>query len=448
MEKFSSKIGFIFASVASAVGLGVLWKFPYLVGMNGGGAFICAYVFCVLFMGMPLFMGELLLGRKTQKAAIGAFNVHIQDRSPLWGAGALIGILASFFILSFYTVVAGWGLSYLLMSLQTLFKDMNVDQASSMFHTLERSGDICILWHGIFTLITAVIVSSGIQKGIEHWSRAMTKGLFVILLLLFCYSLTLSGRNAAYQFLFSFNWDLFTLNSLLEAAGLAFFTLSVGQGIMFSYGSYMKSDQHIPTISLIVSLSVIVMGLLCACTIFPVVFTFGFEPTAGTGLIFQVLPYLFSKLTGGAFLSILFFILFFFTAVTSAIAFLESVVSNVMDKWQLPRKKAVAYVASISFLMGIPCALSSQLTTWTSMYGKNFLDSIDTLVSLWLMPLAGLITALFLGFVVHKDVCHNELKQSGAFKLFFVWRGCVRYLIPGALIVLLLQKTGVFAAIF
>lgn len=441
MEKFSSKIGFIFASVASAVGLGVLWKFPYLVGMNGGGAFILAYVFCVMFMGMPLFMGELLLGRQTGRAAVGAFNTHLQNRSSLWSCGAVIGVLASFFILSFYTVVAGWGLSYLLMSLQTLFKDLSVAQACSLFDTLNQSGDICILWHGIFGLITAVIVSSGVQKGIEHWSRAMTKGLFVILLALFCYSMTLSGRNEALNFLFSFSWHKFTFLSLLEALGLAFFTLSVGQGIMFSYGSYMKSDQHIPSISLIVSLSVIVMGLLCACTIFPVVFTFGFQPSAGTGLVFQVLPYLFSQLPGGPFLSILFFVLFFFTAVTSAIAFLESVVSNVMNTFELPRKKAVLYVSSASFIMGIPCALSSQLGIWNNMYGKNFLDSIDALVSLWLMPLAGLITALFLGYVVKKEISSSELKEAGSFKLFFLWRWCMRYLIPGALLVLLVQKT-------
>ena len=445
-EHWGSRLGFILAAIGSAIGLGVLWKLPYTIGQNGGGLFLLTYIFCIVVIGTPLLIGELLLGRKTQRAAIGAFAT-LSSQSNHWKIPGWLGVASSFLIMSFYSVVAGWGLSYILMSLTGFYQHFSQQQVAQAFEKLSGSGGLTVVWHGAFTALTMSIVLSGVRKGIEYWSKIMTRALFVILIALFCYSLSLDGFKEAARFIFYPNLKGFTGSSFLEALGLAFFTLSLGQGIMISYGSYMKKEENIPQMAWIIALSVIVVAVLAALTIFPVIFTFGFKPEQGSGLIFKTLPYLFAQLPGSVAISTIFFTLFVFTALTSAIPFVEVVTANVMELTHLPRKKATLFVALGTFLFGIPSALASSNTlfsNWQAIYGLNFFDTVDTFVSHWLIPIGGLLTAVFIGWKLKKGEAKKEFPLGKNGETFFkIWYFCMRWLIPGTIFLIILQKSGI-----
>lgn len=439
-EHWGSKLGFILAAVGSAVGLGVLWKFPYTVGQNGGGIFIITYAICLILIGIPVFIAELMIGRKTQRAAVGAFSLLAQGKTG-WKIGGWLGVISSFFIMSFYSIIAGWGMSYVLMSLTGFYQHMNQDQIADAFTMLSKSGQITLFWHFLFTLITMTIVLSGVRKGIEFWSKIMTRALFAMLLVLFLYATQLEGFKQACHFIFYPDLARFSFSSALEALGLAFFTLSLGQGIMISYGSYMKDDTNIPNMTCIVAFSVIIVAILAALTVFPVVFTFNLSPSAGTGMIFQTLPYLFAQLPGALIISTLFFTLFVFTALTSAIPFIEVVTTNLMELLAWTRKRATIVAASSTFLFGIPCALSGSsdmFPEWIHIYGKTFMETIESLVFIWIVPVGGLITALFAGWVIDQTIA----KETIPGKLYPVWLFFMRFLIPIFILAVILEKSG------
>ncbi len=445
-EHWSSKLGFLFAALGSAVGLGVLWKFPYTVGQNGGGLFLLAYIGCTIAIGIPVFIAELLIGRTAQSAAISSFGILEKNR-PFWKISGWLGVISSFLIMSFYSVIAGWGMSYILMSLVGAGNGKNATETIEIFKTLQASGGIATTWHLLFTLITMFIVLSGVREGIEKWSRIMTRALFILLIILVGYCMTLPGFRQACAFIFLPNATSFKPSSIIEALGLAFFTLSLGQGIMFSYGSYMKKDDNIPTMATVVACAVIVVSILGALTIFPVVFTFGFEPSAGTGLVFQTLPYLFAQLPGGQVLSTTFFTLFVFTAITSAVAFIEVCATNLMEMYGLSRKKAVFLISSLTFVVGIPSAyawVNGVFPDWVDIYGTNFLDTLDRLVSTWLIPLGGLVTALFVGWAWSEEKANIAFAAgSGRFvHLFKFWRFWMKWVIPFLIFLIILQKSG------
>jgi len=444
-EHWGSRLGFILAAVGSAIGLGVLWKFPYTVGNNGGGLFLFTYFLCVIVIGIPVLIGELMLGRRSQRAAVGAFATLAEDK-PRWKVAGWFGVISSFLIMSFYSVIAGWGMSYVLMSLSGFYHNLSSTDMAGVFERLSHSGSITLFWHFLFTVITMGIVLSGVRKGIEFWSKIMTRALFVILICLFLYSITLSGFGKAVHFIFYPDVQQFKFSSALEALGLAFFTLSLGQGIMISYGSYMRKQENIPQMASVIGFSVIIVAILAALTIFPVIFTFGFEPQQGTGLIFKTLPYLFAQLPGALVISTIFFTLFVFTALTSAIPFIEVVATNLMELIGWSRRKAVLIVAASTFLFGVPSALSNSheiFVDWQNIYGINFLDTIDNLVSVWIIPIAGLLTALYIGWVLNKDISRDEFPLGKKWKAFFVvWRFFMKWIIPITIFLIVLQKSG------
>ncbi|MCH9631399.1 MAG: hypothetical protein S4CHLAM37_14220 [Chlamydiia bacterium] len=445
-EHWSSKAGFILAAIGSAIGLGVLWKFPYVVGQNGGGLFLLSYFVCVLVIGIPVLIAELMIGRSSQRAAIGAFGT-LSGKKSEWKVAGWFGVISSFFIMSFYSVIAGWGMSYIVMSLNGFYKGLTAVEVAKTFDTLSSAGGITILWHFLFTLITMRIVLSGVRKGIEFWAKVMTRALFVILFVLLIYSCQLKGFNPAFQFIFSPNLDKFNFSSVLEALGLAFFTLSLGQGIMISYGSYMKKSDNIPQLATIIGCSVIIVAILTALMIFPVVFTFGLEPSEGPGLVFKILPYLFSQLPGSMIVSTIFFTLFVFTALTSSIPFIEVVATNIMELVGWGRKKAVIFVACCTFTFGIPSALSfsgSLFPTWSQIYGRNFLNTIDLLVSNWLIPVGGLLTTLFVGWIMKNEVIQEQYTEKSKWVHFWrTWRFFMRYIIPVLIVLIILQQGGI-----
>ena len=446
-EHWSSKLGFVLAAIGSTVGLGLLWKFPYTIGQNGGGLFLLMYFACLFLVGIPLFIGEIILGRHANAAAIGAFEAGA-GKSSSWVAGAWLGIAASFLIMSFYSVIAGWGMSYILMSLNGFYVNKSLVQVGEVYDKLSTSGSITMVWHFLFTAITMVIVMSGVKKGIEYWSKIMVRILLILLLGLFLYSTTLPGFGKAAKFVFMPVLENFSFTSVLEALGLALMTMSLGQGIMISYGSYLRTQDNVVRMSMIVATSVVIVAILAALTIFPIVFSFDIPPNSGPGLVFKTLPFLFAQLPGALVISTLFFTLFVFTALTSAIPLIEVCATNMMEKFGLGRKKAVIWTSIATFVFGIPSALAGSMDLfpqWKAIFRLNFLDTMNEFSSVWVIPLAGLVTSLFIGWVLNREQMKQEFCTGGGVvhqHLFGVWYLFLRYIVPILIIVIMLQKSG------
>jgi NSS family neurotransmitter:Na+ symporter len=445
-EHWGSHLGFILAAAGSAIGLGTLWKFPYVTGENGGGLFVLVYILCTFLIGIPIFIAELVLGRKAQRGAVGIF-ASLTYNSAIWKGVGWLGVASSFFIMSFYSVLAGWGLNYIFMSLNQFYTDKSAQEISTIFETLQSSGDITLFWHFIFTAITIAVVYHGVRQGIEYWSKFMTSSLLILLVALCAYTITLDGFSEATHFLFYPDFSKFKPSAALEALGLAFFTLSLGQGIMLTYGSYMRRSEDIPRTSFIIGFMIILVSMLAGLMIFPVIFTFGFTPAEGRGLVFKILPLLFSKLPGSLLISTAFFTLFVFTALTSSVALVEVVVANFIDLMGWTRKKAVLITGASCFIFGIPSALSGTdilFANWSKIYGKTFFATIDDLVSIWMLPIGGLMISIYVGWFFDKHISKDEFQAGTRWPwLWSPWMFFMRWIAPVAIIAILLQKSGI-----
>lgn len=445
-EHWGSKIGFLMAAAGSAVGLGTLWKFPYVTGENGGGAFVLIYTICTLCIALPVFVAELLLGRCAQKGAVATFSA-ILGHNTSWKTIGWLGVISSFLIMSFYSVIAGWGLNYVFLCLNQFYIDKTPSEIEAIFNILASSGDITLFWHFLFTALTVGVVYPGIRNGIEYWSKIMTSMLFVLVCSLFCYNFTLNGLPEALHFILYPDFTKLKATSIMEALGLSFFTLSLGQGIMITYGSYMQRKDDLPKTSLIVALMIIIVSLLAAFAIFPILFTFNRPPQSGPGLIFKTLPLLFSELPGALLISVAFFLLLVFTALTSAIALVEVVVATCMDLYDWSRKKAALLVGTATSIFGIPSALSQTtllFPNWHLLYGKTFFKTVDDFVSIWLLPIGGLLTALFTGWILDKELKKREFEAETTYKwLFRPWLFFIRWIIPVAILLIIADQAGI-----
>lgn len=445
-EHWSSHLGFILAAAGSAIGLGTLWKFPYVAGENGGGIFVLIYLLCTIFIAVPIFIAELILGRRAQRGAVGVF-IALANNSAVWKSAGWLSVLSSFLIMSYYSVIGGWGLSYVLMSLMQSYKGMSAQEVNHLFDLIYTSADITLFWHFMFSGIVIMLVLPGVRQGIEYWSKFMMSGLLVMLLGLFAYATTMEGFPEAVHFLLYPNFDNFKPSGILQALGLSFFTLSLGQGIMLTYGSYMRKTDDIPKTGLIIGSMIIVVAVIAGLMIFPIIFTFGFSPEEGRGLVFKTLPLLFAKLPGALFISTTFFILLVFAALSSAIAFIEVIAANIIDLLGWSRKKAVLIVGACCFIFGIPSALSGTdiiFANWTQVFGRTFFATIDDLVSIWLLPIAGLMISLYAGWFFDVKASEEEFKSGSSLKkLFRVWLFFIRWVAPLAIILIILQESGV-----
>lgn len=445
-EHWGSHLGFILAAAGSAVGLGTLWKFPYVTGENGGGIFVFIYILCTFFIGIPVFIAELVLGRKAQRGAVGIFSV-LANNSAGWKMAGWLGVASSFLIMSYYSVLAGWCLNYVLMSLSQFYINMTDKEIAGVFDILASSADITLFWHLIFTAITAAVVYQGIRQGIEYFARFMTIGLVIILIGLGIFAMTLEGFKEGLQFIFYPDPSRFKPSAAIEALGLSFFTLSLGQGVMLTYGSYMRKGDDIPKTGVIIGVMIVLIALLASIMIFPIIFTFGFSPEAGPGLVFKTLPVLFAKLPGSMFISTAFFVLFVFTALTSAIALIEVVAANFVDLFGWSRHKAVLIVAASCFIFGIPSALSDTgllFADWPKIYGKTFFQTMDDLVSHWFLPIGGLMVAVFTGWILEKEVVRQEFNAGTAMR--WMWRPflfLLRWVAPVGIVFIVLQQSGI-----
>ncbi len=444
-EHWGSRLGFIMATAGSAIGLGSLWKFPYVTGMNGGGLFVFAYLFFTFIVGAPIFVAELLLGRMAAKSAVGAFQ-ELSKPEKNWKMVGWLCVLINFLILSYYSVVAGWAVNYTLMSLNQFTINRTPAEISGLFDTLFASGEINVFWHCIFMIMTVGVVYAGVRKGIEYWSKILMPTFLVILLGLLCYSMTLDGFGEAVRFVLYPDFETFKPSAILEALGLAFFTLSVGLGIMLTYGSYMRKTDNIPKTVATVALMDITVALMAALMIFPIIFTFGFTPSEGPGLLFKTLPVLFAKLPATLLISVLFFLLVTFAALTSAISILEMLAATWIEQFGWSRKKAVLLIGLAAFLFGIPSALSgsgAMFGSWSALYGKDFFSTVDYISNNWLLPVCGMLIALFAGWQVDKRLLREEfLSGSKAVRWFRPWLFLIRYIVPLGILCILLQKGG------
>lgn len=444
-EHWSSHLGFVLAAAGSAIGLGTLWKFPYVTGENGGGLFVLTYIFCTFFIGIPVFMAELILGRKAQRGAVGIF-ASLSNNSAIWKTAGWLGVITSFILMSFYSVLAGWGLSYVFMSLNEFYKGLSAQQIGDVFELLSTSGDITLFWHLAFTALTVGVVFQGVRQGVEYWNKFMTTALLILMVCLCIYSCTLDGVGKALSFIFKPDYANFKSSGVLEALGLSFFTLSLGQGIMLTYGSYMRRTEDIPKTSCLIGVMIVVASLLAAMTIFPVIFTFDVPPGGGVGLVFKTLPVLFAKLPASLLLSTAFFILFVFTALTSAIAMVEAVAANFIDLYGWTRKKAVLTTGIGCFVFGIPSALSGTdwlFARWPQIFGSTFFETVNDLISIWFMPIGGLLISIYTGWFLDQAISRDEFQAGSQYKwLWKPWLFFMRWVAPVAIVLILMQQAG------
>ena len=446
-EQWGSKLGFILAAAGSAIGLGNIWKFPYITGENGGAAFIIVYLICIAVIGLPVLVGEILIGRTTQLNPVGAFRTL--SKSKFWSTIGGMGVLAGFLILSFYVIIAGWSLGYIYETVSgSFFQYDDPAKAAGHFVSLTHNIPWIIGYFAAFMLLTMGVVYGGIQKGIERGSKIMMPLLFVLLILVMIRGLTLEGADKGLEFLFKPDWGSINGQTILIALGHAFFTLSLGMGAMMTYGSYMSKKDSIFSSGLQIVILDTLIALIAGVAIFGPVFATGLEADAGPGLIFHTLPVVFMKMPGGQVFGTVFFILLSIAALTSAISLLEVITAYFVDEKKWKRHKAVMVFGFITFLLGIPSALSFNILSDFKIFGLTFFDLVDYLTANIMLPLGGFFIAIFIGHVWGFDKAIIELKK-GSEDLFdkypivvTCWKIFIKYFAPLLILVVLLDSLG------
>ncbi|WP_245944319.1 sodium-dependent transporter [Marinospirillum perlucidum] len=434
--QWSSRMGFILAATGSAVGLGNIWKFPYMVGESGGAAFVFIYLACILLIGLPILVSEWLLGRRGQKNPVNTMQelAAVAGANKLWVLVGLGGVLGAFLILSFYSVIGGWSLAYIKDALLGNFSGQTAEAIGILFNDLLASPAILILWHSLFMLLTVFIVARGVTAGLEKTARLLMPALGVLLILLVLYGMTTGGFTQALAFMFKPDWSVVSGDVVLAALGHAFFTLSLGMGIMMAYGSYLGEEVKLLQAARTVVIMDTVIALAAGLAIFPIVFAKGLDLGSGPGLIFVTLPVAFGNITGGWLVGLAFFVLLTFAAVTSAISLLEPVVEFVEERTPLSRVGSTLVSGAAAWALGVLALMSFNLLSEFAILGLNIFDLLDTLTSKFFLPLTGLGVVLFLAWRLDKEEVRQELGLD--VYDFSLWNLIVRYLAPvGVLVV-------------
>ena len=431
---WSSRLMFILAASGSAVGLGNIWRFPYVAGENGGGAFVLVYLGCIFLIGIPIMTSEILLGRVGRQSPINTMrSVAIASgASSRWQIIGWMGAFAGFMILSFYAVIAGWVLSYVILLGSGVFVGADADLANDTFSGFIGNPWSVVGWFTAFMVLTVFITARGVGKGLETTVKYLMPTLFALLIILMIYAAVTSGHFIeGAVFLFSFELEKLTWDSVLIAMGQAFFTLSLGMGAIMAYGAYMPKSASIigtaTTIALIDTGVAIMSGLI----IFPLVFANGLESSAGPGLMFVTLPLAFGQMAGGQFFGCVFFILVAFAAITSAISLVEPAVAWIVERLKTTRVVAALLVGTLVWLLGLGSAFSTNVLSDCYIVGEmTFLDTIDYVTNNIVLPLGGIFIALFAGWVLDSKILDEEMKRD----LFYypAWRFLTRFMAPVA----------------
>lgn len=433
---------FILAATGSAVGLGNIWKFPYMTGENGGGAFVLMYLLCIAIIGIPVMMAEIMLGREGRSSPISTMQTLAHKYgAPKWfSLVGWMGAVSGFLILSFYSVIAGWTFYYMVELGLGAFAGATAQTSAQTFGVLMADPVTQLGLHSAFMGLTAGVLCLGVIKGLERSIRFLMPMLFIMLLVLLGYSLTTPAFMQGFEFLFYPDFSKLRATSVVEALGHAFFTLSIGIGAIMAYGSYMPAKANIGK----TVLAVVVLDTLCALTagliIFPVVFSYGLEPSSGPGLLFQAVPLAFAALPGGQYVGAFFFVLVLIAAWTSAISMAEPMVAWLVEKG-IGRVKATLGVCGVAWVLGFATILSFNHWSEVKVFGRTVFDNIDFLTASVLMPLGGLLIALFVGWFMAKELAAKAMHVQDGWQLN-LWRIVLRYLSPLAILVIFAQGLG------
>ena len=441
-SSFGSRFGAVAVVGGSVVGLGNIWRFPYIAGENGGGAFILVYIAISALICIPIMLTEFSLGRHTRSNALRAFR-RLSPRG-YWNGAGYLGIATSTIILSFYAVIAGWALKFLQVALVNGFHRQSSEEIRTVFQQYIDHGWGPMFWTFAFIAFIAFIVVRGVEKGIEKFGKIVMPFMILLLIGLVINSLTLDGAKEGISFLLRPDFSKINSHVILQALGQAFFSLSLGMGTMITYGSYLRKNENMPRVGAMVAFSDITVAILSGLAIFPAVFSFGISPTSGPELVFLTLPNVFAQMTGGYIISVVFFFLLFVAAITSSISLLEVIVLYMTEELRLSRKRAIFYTASAITVTGSLCALSMMPGSKLSVAGMNLFDLCDQLSSNVLMPLGGLLIVLFTGWVFSPVKFRNEFTSNLQYgvKIFPLIRFLIKFVIPVVIAILFLNRIG------
>lgn len=443
--QWSSRLAFILAVSGSAVGLGNVWKFPYIAGVNGGGAFVLFYLLCVFTIGLPIMMSEIVMGRRGRRNPVATMELLGEEEGSTrrWGLVGAIGVGAGFFILSYYSVIAGWAIAYIFEGASGAFEDADADRIGAVFAGLSGNWLLTAFWHTLFMGLTVFVVAKGVERGLERAVRILMPALVGLLLVLLGYSMIAGDFAQGLAFLFEPKFSDLTGEGALEALGHAFFTLSVGMGAVMAYGAYLPDEASIARTSIAVVVADTAIAILAGLVIFPIVFANGLDPATGPGLVFQSLPLAFGQLPGGTVVAAIFFLLLSFAAWTSGISLMEPAVAWFMEKQGVGRGVASAVIGSVIWLLGFLSVFSTNLLADVRFFQGTFFDNIDFVTSNIVLPFGGLAIVVFAGWVMAANSTADELDpQAGSG--YLLWRFSARFVAPIAVVLIFLNAIGVF----
>ena len=440
---FGSKLGVIMATVGCAVGLGNIWRFPYMIGQNGGAAFLAIYIICIILLGLPVMLSEFFIGRYTRKNAAGAFKVLAPGTK--WSLIGYNGVLASFLILGFYSVVAGWTLEYIMQAVTGSLSDKAPEAFAQDFKLFSTEIFRPILWTVTFIGLTHFIVVSGVKEGIERTSKVMMPMLFFILLALCIRSVTLPNASEGLYFLFKPDFSKITSAVVLSAMGQEFFSISIGMGCLITYSSYFSKDTKMQITALQVTILDTLVAVMAGVMIFPAVFSFGIAPTAGPELVFITLPNVFQQLPMGAIWSLVFFLLLALAALTSTISLHEVATAYVHEEYQITRTKAAWFVSGGVMVLGILSSLSIGIWKEYTLFGLTFFDLLDYLTAKIMLPFGGMLICIYLGNRVDRKILKEELTNKGTVPFYFfnTYAFFMKYIAPIAIGMIFLNELGI-----
>nr|WP_199242625.1 sodium-dependent transporter [Desulfosporosinus fructosivorans] len=438
-EGFSSSIGVIAAVLGSAVGLGNIWKFPYVTGANGGAAFILVYLLCVALVGLPVMLSEHLIGRHTKANAVGAFKA-LQPRRP-WLLVGGAGVLSAFLIMAFYTTVAGWIYAYIFKAAGGALISAKPEDTFGVFNSLISGVGEPLFWQWLVLLVIGTIIMAGVTKGIERVTKLLMPLLFILLLVIDIRSLTLPGAGEGLAFLFKPDFSKITFSVVLAALGLAFFKLSVGMGAMITYGSYVDKNENLPKMAIKVALADTLVSLMAGIAIFPAVFALGFEPNQGAKLLFVIIPAVFNSMPFGRVFMVLFFMLTAVAATGAMLSLLEVPIAYLTEQYRWTRRKATLLTILAIGLLGSTATLSNSVFANVIVFGKTFFDLFDFTTSNILLPVGGIFVALFVGWQWGYAKVKREMSNEGRLKndgLVRIYMFLVKFIVPIAIVIVLL----------
>ena len=436
---WSSRMAFVLAVTGSAVGLGNIWKFPYIAGQNGGGAFVLVYLACVVLIGMPVMMSEILIGRRGRRNPVATMKLLGKEEgsSGKWGWVGGMGVVAGILILSYYSVIAGWTLAYVVKSATGVFAGATAEGVGAEFDSFVGDWRQVGLTHTIFMALSIFVVARGVERGLEQAVRFMVPALLILMLVLLAYSINSGYFGQGVAFMFTPDFSKLTWGSVLAALGQAFFTLSIGMGAVMAYGAYLPEETSITGASAAVVTADTAIAILAGLAIFPLVFANGLTPADGPGLVFNTLPLAFGQMAGGVFFSTIFFVLLAFAAWTSAIGLMEPAVAWIVEHFNRTRAQATVMIGLLIWLLGFGSVLSFNELAEVKFLAGTIFDNVDYLTSNIMLPLGGLLITIFAGWVMCRNSTSDELGNSG--RLFKSWRLLARFVAPIGILVVLVN---------